>query len=53
MTTSRALLLPILLGAAVAAGASGPTFIEDDYDGARALARERKVPLFVEVWAPW
>jgi hypothetical protein len=28
-------------------------FIEDDYDRALAEARARKVPLFVESWAPW
>ncbi len=28
-------------------------FIEDDYPQALARARERNLPLFVEVWAPW
>ncbi len=28
-------------------------FTEDDYGRARAEARSRKLPLFVEVWAPW
>ena len=28
-------------------------FIDDDYARARAEARSRKLPLFVEVWAPW
>jgi thioredoxin-like negative regulator of GroEL len=28
-------------------------FIEDDYAAALAEARARKVPLFVEAWAPW
>jgi hypothetical protein len=28
-------------------------FIEDDYAKARAEATQRKLPLFVEVWAPW
>ena len=28
-------------------------FIEDDYAGALSLARQRGVPLFVDVWAPW
>ena len=27
--------------------------IQDDYPRARAVAIERKVPIFVEVWAPW
>lgn len=28
-------------------------FIENDFPRALALAREAKLPLFVEVWAPW
>jgi thioredoxin-like negative regulator of GroEL len=28
-------------------------FIEDDYEKALAIARERNVPLFVDVWASW
>ena len=28
-------------------------FIEDDPTRALAEARERKLPLFVEAWAPW
>ena len=28
-------------------------FIADDYTRAVALAKARKVPLFVEAWAPW
>jgi hypothetical protein len=28
-------------------------WIEDDYPRAVALARARKVPIFVESWAPW
>jgi len=28
-------------------------FIEDDYPRALAEARARKVPLFVDAWAPW
>jgi hypothetical protein len=28
-------------------------FIEDDFTKAVAEARARKVPLFVEAWAPW
>ena len=29
------------------------SFIEDDYAQALAQARQRNLPLFVEVWAPW
>jgi hypothetical protein len=28
-------------------------FIQDDYAKALAQARARKVPLFIESWAPW
>ena len=28
-------------------------FIEDDYPKAQALARSKKLPIFVEAWAPW
>jgi hypothetical protein len=28
-------------------------FIEDDYSRALASARQRKLPIFVEVFAPW
>ena len=28
-------------------------FIADDYTKAVAEARARKVPLFIEAWAPW
>jgi thiol-disulfide isomerase/thioredoxin len=28
-------------------------FVEDDYPGAVATARARKLPLFVDAWAPW
>ncbi len=28
-------------------------FIDDDYAKARIEAKQRKVPLFVDVWAPW
>ena len=28
-------------------------FIEDDYPRALAEARAKKLPIFVEAWAPW
>ena len=28
-------------------------FIQDDYPRALAEARARKVPIFIEAWAPW
>jgi len=36
-----------------APAASPPSFVQDDYAHALALARERRVPLFVDAWAPW
>ena len=46
--------LCVLLGSAAPLGAA-PTlpFIEDDYARALAEARSRRLPLFVESWAPW
>ena len=55
--------LTIFLAAAAlaaAAGCAGPReaapplpFVEDDFPAALSRAREAKIPLFVEVWAPW
>lgn len=42
----------IVLVAATASAASLP-FLQDDFTRARAEATARKLPLFVEVWAPW
>jgi endonuclease YncB( thermonuclease family) len=52
-------LLTGLLLALGAAGRSSPEtgqtlpFIQDDYPRALAEARSRKLPLFIEAWAPW
>lgn len=48
-----ALLLLASLAAAPAAHGPGPDELADDYPAALARARERNVPLFVDVWAPW
>ncbi|HEX4383592.1 MAG TPA: hypothetical protein VH083_11600 [Myxococcales bacterium] len=45
------MLLPLAI--ALATASSAPHFIQDDYEAARAESQARKVPLFVEVWAPW
>lgn len=46
--------LGILLTLASAPPASARLpFINDDYARARAVANQRKLPLFVDVWAPW
>ena len=46
------LLLVSMHLSAVAASATLP-FINDDYGRARAEANRRKLPMFVDVWAPW
>jgi tetratricopeptide (TPR) repeat protein len=38
---------------AAASEAAKLTFIEDDYERARSEATQRKVPIFVDVWASW
>jgi len=52
-----ATLLLSLLGVAAIATAQpakrGLQFIEDDMQRALEQARTRKLPLFVEAWAPW
>ena len=50
--------LGAILPGAGAAGAAASArrvmpFIADDYARAVAEARARKVPLFIESWAPW
>jgi len=48
MKTALALLL--LTGCATT---TAPTRFADDLDAALATARTRKLPLVVDVWAPW
>jgi len=56
-----AILLPLALAAWASLAPSGAAvapprvfrFIADDYGRALAEARARKVPLFIEAWAPW
>ena len=50
----KRLLAIALLGLAPIASAKEVVpFIEDDYAKAVAQARVKKVPIFVEAWAPW
>jgi len=50
----RPLLVALALVLATAAAAAGSLpFVADDYARALADARARKVPLVVDVWAPW
>ena len=47
-------MIAVLLAAvAPLFAASNLPFIEDDYGRALAEARARKLPLFIEAWAPW
>ena len=39
--------------AATSAWKPAVPFIEDDFGRALALAKERKLPVFIEGWAPW
>ena len=52
----RKSLLWVLLAAASASATTHATplpFIQDDFVKARTQAIERKLPIFVECWAPW
>jgi hypothetical protein len=43
----------VLLGARAAEPPPAVPFIADDYPRALAEARSKKLPIFVEAWAPW
>jgi hypothetical protein len=45
----------LTLGAAAVSASSNAVlpFIADDYPTALAQARAKKLPIFVDVWAPW
>ena len=53
MASPRSLLLAALVAAPLAAGAGTPGWISDDWPKALAEAKARKVPIFVDAWAPW
>ena len=46
---------PVRMGQPARSVASPPVvpFIEDDFGRALALAKARKLPIFIEGWAPW
>ncbi len=52
-----AVILALACVSSVAAAAEPPKealpFIADDYGRAVAEAKQRKLPIFVEAWAPW
>ena len=54
----RSLLVIALLTVSTVAGAADAPkealpFIADDYGRAVAEAKQRKLPIFVDAWAPW
>jgi hypothetical protein len=53
MQFPRSLLLAALVAAPALADAAGPGWISDDWPKAIAEAKARKVPVFVDTWAPW
>jgi hypothetical protein len=54
MRFSGWVLVAMLLPAAVVGAVPAPLpFVRDDYARARAEATQRKLPMFVDVWAPW
>ncbi len=54
MRIPRALVAALLAVPALAAAAGpGPRWISDDWPRALAEAKARKVPIFVDAWAPW
>jgi len=61
MSTSRFAMMFLAAAAALAAPPSTPTaaapgvlpWIEDDYGRALSEAKSKKLPIFVEAWAPW
>jgi hypothetical protein len=46
-------ILFMLVSAALGASATALPFINDNYPKALGEAKQRKLPIFVEVWAPW
>jgi hypothetical protein len=50
---SIAILFLTLVSTTFGATTTGLPFINDNYPKALAEAKQRKLPIFVEVWAPW
>ena len=51
--TTAAVCLLLVTGAASAAEKSVLPWIADDYAAALAQARQKQLPIFVDMWAPW
>ena len=43
----------ILLLASTATAADKLPWVENDYSGAQAEAKSRRLPVLAEIWAPW
>ena len=50
---SIGILFLTLVRATLGAPTTGLPFINNDYPKALAKAKQRKLPVFVELWAPW
>ena len=57
MTSLNAVLLCLFAASAPALPADAPRpalpFVEDDYPKALEQAKSKRLPIFVEAWAPW
>jgi hypothetical protein len=47
------LLLTVLANTSLGKATKGLPFISDDFQKALAQAKQRNLPIFVDVWAPW
>ena len=47
------LMLVVISTSSLGKPSKGLPFINDDFQKAIEQAKQRKLPLFVEVWAPW
>lgn len=47
------ILIGLVIGCDLGATAKALPFMQDDYPKALSQARQRHLPIFVEVWAPW
>jgi hypothetical protein len=50
---SMGILFLTIVSTVLGATTTGLPFINDNYPKALAEAKQRKLPIFVEVWAPW
>ena len=54
MKNNKAIVILVLVLSSIAAESSSALpFVNDDYPAARKAAKQRHLPLFVDVWAPW